>query len=92
MTKKPPQEKLPPENPSTMKYCDCIEQFNKKVEGSPFVEMFFILTQPHATIYAICVPKKTAKGNWSQSKQTNIIMNHCPFCGKKLPNPPDRKI
>ena len=73
-------------------YCDCIEVFNKSLEEtehqSPFVEMFFILTQPHATIYAICVPQKTPKGNWSQTKQTNLMMNYCPFCGVKLPDPP----
>ena len=69
-------------------YCDCIEQFNKKAGNSPFTEAFLIFTSPPTTLYAICVPEKTPKGNWSQSKQTNIIMNHCPFCGEKLPRPP----
>lgn len=77
-------------------YCDCIEQFNKslgdKEHTSPFTEMFFILTPPPAPVYALCVPQRTPKGNWSQSKQTNIIMSHCPFCGEKLPSPPTKRV
>ena len=73
-------------------YCDCIEQFNEKLgdtkHTSPFTEMFFIVTQPTATVYAICVPQRTPRGNWSQRKQTNILMRHCPFCGTELPLPP----
>ena len=72
-----------------MKYCDCIEQFNKEMEGtehlSPFTEVFLLFESPPVIIYAICVPQRTPKGNVSQRKTTNIIMRHCPFCGKKLP-------
>ncbi len=78
-----------------MKYCDCIEQFNEKVKDtehlSPFVEMFLVLVSPPVTIFAIQVPQKTRGGNWSQTKHTNIVMAHCPFCGKKLPEPPKQE-
>jgi len=78
-----------------MNYCDCIEQFNEKLKGteyfSPFTEMYLLFEKPVVTVFAIQVPQKTRRGNWSATKHTNIVMAYCPFCGKELPKPPKQE-
>ena len=78
-----------------MIFCDCIEQFNEKLKGteyfSPFTEMYLLFEIPPVTVFAIQVPQKTRGGNWSATKHTNVVMAHCPFCGKELPKPPKQE-